>query len=85
MSPGTKRRVPRESGKNLAREIAFRVVKISTSILDSEYVYEKQKIKQEPATICHYIEDISQEMDYISVSEGVERPRSSPEIVRMET
>lgn len=84
MSPGRNRRVPGESGKNLAMEIATQVKNIALIILNLDYPYEKQTINTEQLNICHYIEDIPDQMDYVTIKDGIVRPSSMPKLVGFE-
>lgn len=84
MSPGISRRVPSESGKNLAKEIATQVDKIATSILNLDYPFSKQQITGDKVEICQYIENIPQEMDYISLNKALQRPADMPKLIGLE-
>ena len=84
ISPGTQRRVPSESGKNLAMEIATRAASIAQVMLSKEYLYEKQQTGTGEAEICRFIEDIPQEVGYVQLSEGFDRPVSMPKLTGLE-
>lgn len=84
MSPGTSRRLPSESGKNLAMEIATQIDKITTAILNLGYPFQKQQITRDKAEICQYIENIPQEMDYVSLNKAIQRPADMPKLVGLE-
>jgi len=85
LSPGTSRRVPSESGKNLAKEIATQIDKIATVILNLDYPYSKQQITRDKVEICQYTENIPQEMDYFSLNKAIQRPADMPKLVGLET
>jgi uncharacterized metal-binding protein len=78
LAPGTQRRVPSESGKNLAMEVAARAARIAGILLGESYAYEPQRIPEEETAICRYLEDIPAAAGYIRLAEGVDRPASMP-------
>lgn len=80
ISPGTQRRVPSESGKNLASEIAARTASAAQAMLRGNYCYDKQKIRSSETLICRFLENIPREVNYVQLSEGVDRPASMPKI-----
>lgn len=84
MSPGRERRVPGESGKNLAMEIATQIKNIALVMLDPNYTYEKQHIKGDKLPICDYLDDIPDAMDYLTVKEGIYRPADMPKLTGLE-
>ncbi len=84
MSPGRERRVPGESGKNLAMEIATQIKNIALVMLSLNYPYEKQHIKGDTLAICDYLDDIPAAMDYITVKEGIYRPADMPKLTGLE-
>ncbi len=84
MTPGTNRRVPGETGRNLAMEVATQAKNTCIAILNLNYPYEKQKVNKGENKICHYIENIPEEMNYVSVNERVERPSDMPAIRGLE-
>ncbi len=84
MSPGRERRVPGESGKNLAMEIATQIKNIALVMLNLNYPFKRQKIKEERLEICDYIDDIPEAMDYLTVKEGIYRPADMPKLTGLE-
>ena len=84
MSPGRERRVPGETGKNLAMEIATQIKNIALVMLNLNYSYEKQQIEGDKLPICDYLDDIPQAMDYLTVKEGVYRPANMPKLTGLE-
>lgn len=80
LSPGTNRRVLKETGKNLATEVATQAANIALDMINSDYKYEKQKINISTTPLCDYIEDVTNGMNYIFVNEKVEQPESMPKI-----
>lgn len=84
LAPGTQRRVPSESGKNLAMEIAARAARIAQILLKTDYDFEKQLVNSGEVEICRYLEDIPREVGYVAISEGVDRPASMPKLTGME-
>lgn len=84
LAPGMQRRVPSESGKNLATEIATRVKNIALVILNMDYPYQKQTVSQDENVICDYLENIPQAVDYVAISEGIDRPGTMPGLAGLE-
>lgn len=84
MSPGRERRVPGESGKNLAMEIAVRVKNLALLMLNLPYRYTKQKVNDQKLTICDYIDDPAVDAGYIEVKEGIYRPAEMPKLRGLE-
>jgi uncharacterized metal-binding protein len=80
LAPGTQRRVPSESGMNLATEVAVRVRNMAVGMLSPDYSYESQRIWQGEVDICVYVNNIPEEVGYVMISEGVDRPDSMPRL-----
>ncbi|MEW5921305.1 MAG: hypothetical protein AB1796_10265 [Bacillota bacterium] len=84
MSPGRERRVPSESGKNLAMEIAVQVKNIALVMLNLGYLFQKQKIREGKMIICDYIDDMEAELGYVALKEGIYRPAEMPKLTGLE-
>ena len=84
LAPGTERRVPSESGKNLATEVAVRARNMALEMLAADYRYEPQRIRQGETEICAFINNIPGEVGYVMVAEGVDRPASRPRLSGLE-
>jgi uncharacterized metal-binding protein len=80
LAPGTQRRVPSESGKNLATEVAVRAKSMAEGLLRPNYRYEPQRVRQGQTAICGYVNNIPEEVGYVMIAEGVDRPNSMPRL-----
>jgi len=79
LAPGTQRRVPSESGKNLAMEVAVRTKNMVVSMLRPDYSYEPQRVRQGETDVCVYVNNVPEELGYVMMSEGIDRPNSMPQ------
>ncbi|UNC91578.1 putative zinc-binding protein [Candidatus Contubernalis alkaliaceticus] len=84
LAPGTNRRVPGETGRNLAMEVATQAQNACIAILNLNYPYERQKVNCEQNIICDYVENIPKKMKYVTVNERIERPEDMPAILGLE-
>ena len=72
---GTARKELEESGKLLARELAYQAVAIAEILLGNpSYSFARQTICPNPDALFDYSVDVEKELDYISVAPGIYRP-----------
>ncbi len=77
--PGKNRQVLDPIGNQLAQEVARRVAKAATWMLEeAHYNFERRKVRAIDQTLCKFSEEAVDSLDYIEVEAAIHRPRSMP-------